>query len=265
VSRARRRGGGHDDGAERWLVSYADFITLLFAFFVVLFASSNVDKAKVEEFTEAYELYLADGPRKLFALGPHAAGDRMVEAESHAGDTELVDPEQERLKLTEAEMAPVEDKLRRILDELLLDETVRMKIEARGLVISLQEAALFPAGGAAFRPGSEALLDTVAKAVTVTRDRQVRLEGHTDNRPIQTKQFPSNWELSSARATEVMRALQQADSFDPSNVSIAGYGEHRPIAPNDTPEGRAQNRRVDIVILAEGAALQEPVTVSPEP
>ena len=247
----RRRGGGHDSGAERWLVSYADFITLLFAFFVVLFASSNVDKAKLVEFTEAYQQYLQSGPQLLSVGAP--PGDQLLETVPTPGPVEPT-----RLEITAAEMAPVEQRLREILDGLLADESVSMSVEARGLVISLKEAALFPAGAASLRPGSAPVLSTVAQAVAVARGRQIRLEGHTDDRPIRTAEYPSNWELSSARATEVMRALTRLEGFDEQLVSIAGYGQHRPVASNRTPEGRAQNRRVDIVLLADDAARQEP-------
>lgn len=252
MSRSRSHRASHDSGAERWLVSYADFITLLFAFFVVLFASSNVDKAKIEQFTEAYGSYLEGGPR-LLSLGPPHATKVLDQTPPPSLPSAA-----SRLAVTAAEMGPVEHRMREILEQLLEDESVRMSVEARGLVISLQEAALFPAGDAAFRPNSETLLATIAHAVSVDRGRHVRLEGHTDNRPIRTAQYPSNWELSSARATEVMRALARLEGLDERTVSIAGYGPHRPVASNDTAEGRAQNRRVDIVLLADDAAEREP-------
>ncbi len=246
---SRRRAA--PENHERWLVSYADFITLMFAFFVVMFASSEVDRKKVEQFSQGYSAYLEGGPRavSLLSVDDDAAGA----AGGLLGETGPT-----RLELTAMEMAPIQTRIREILDRLLIDDQVRLSLEARGLVISLQEAALFSAGDARFSDGAEEMLQTLAEAVAVAPGRQIRLEGHTDDRPIRTERFPSNWELSGARAIEVMRALADRHGLEEGRVSVAGYGANRPIASNGTEEGRAQNRRVDIVILAEDAAANEP-------
>jgi chemotaxis protein MotB len=134
---------------------------------------------------------------------------------------------------------------------------VRTRVEPRGLVISLGEAGLFDSGSDQIKPNGRTLLDTVAEGLASVGN-YIRIEGHTDNVPIANSRFPSNWELSTARATAMVSYLMAHSDLPPELLSAAGYGEYRPTASNETEEGRAQNRRVDIVVLNPAAAETDP-------
>ena len=228
---------------DRWLVSYADFITLLFAFFVVLYAAAQVDKRKIGR--------LAAGIQVAFQqLGPFPATGpaRMLPNPSPVSfnnpPSGPVPPPPE----------PSEDLmfLRKELEEALASEILRGEVALHdapdGLVISLREAGFFDSGSAGIRVESEQAFSRMA---TVLEQRQLnlRIEGHTDDVPIHNSQYSSNWELSTARSTEMIRLLVTKYHFSPARLSAAGYAEYHPIASNDTVEGRALNRRVDVVIL----------------
>ena len=157
--------------------------------------------------------------------------------------------------------APVLDQVKIDLKEkfanLDLDNKVKLKVEKRGWVISLTENTFFNSGGDEVKPESLKILDCIATTIE-KYPNLIRVEGYTDNTPIHTERFPSNWELSTARATFVIKYLISHFNFTPARLSAAGYGEYHPVAVNTTPEGRAANRRVDIVLLNEASANEEP-------
>lgn len=231
---------------ERWLVSYADFITLLFAFFVVMFASSQVNKKKVAGIAAYFEAYIKQGKtaRPLHS-GP-----------TPKGSDEAPPPSLEAL--TAAELAPVKAQLDAALAQEVADGKIALAIQPRGLVLSLRESALFPTGKDTFNPEARPILTKVAEALVKLPAQPVRLEGHTDNVPIQTVEFPSNWELSAARATAVLDFLSGRFPIAPQRLAVAGYADYHPADTNDTPEARGRNRRVDIVVLSRSAAAMEP-------
>jgi chemotaxis protein MotB len=248
----RKKRSSHSN-QERWLVSYADFITLMFAFFVVLFASSQVDRKKVASISAYFESYIR---------GQTASAEQI----SPARDFEGLPPDASLLALTAEEMAPVETQLSHELALEIGQGKVSMSMQPRGLVLSLRESALFPPGRATFNPDAVPLLTKIAYALKKLPYQPVRLEGHSDNRPIQTAEFPSNWELSAARAVAVMELLHRQFQIAPQRLGVAGYADYHPVASNDLPEGRARNRRVDIVVLSRSAAQMEPQqAVSTEP
>jgi chemotaxis protein MotB len=152
-------------------------------------------------------------------------------------------------------------RLKRGMESLLSPEIkksmVRVRMEPRGLVISLGEKGIFDSGSDVIKPEGKVLLDTIATSL-VTLGNQIRVEGHTDNVPIRNSRFPSNWDLSTARATVVVARLVTGFGLPPELLSAAGYAEYRPAATNDTDEGKARNRRVDIVVLNPMAAKAEP-------
>lgn len=227
---------------DRWLVSYADFITLLFSFFVVLFASSTVDQSRMQSFAARFESLVrrtskADGGFLSLAVS-------SSEQLSHEA-------------LTLQEMAPTLEQLEAELFPEIQNGKIELSMEPRGLVMSLNESALFAPGDAAIQPESKAVIRKVARALRRTPG-QIRLEGHTDNTPINTRKYPSNWQLSTARAISVLQFLME-EGLASERLSAAGYGEHRPLAPNDTEENRAKNRRVDVVILAKNVTEAEPM------
>jgi len=219
-----QRGGGQD----RWLLSYADFVTLLFALFVTMYAVSTVDADK---------------------LAPAASSMRSAfDGETrHSGSVPVTD-----IGVIVPHAPPRLDQLRDELARVLADAIAAGQLEliedARGLVVSLPERATFAPASTDMTASALELVGRVALAVKPF-DRPLRIEGHTDNVPISTREFRSNWELSTARAATVIRFLIERVAFDPRRLSAAGYGEFHPRVANDSPEHRARNRRVDIVIL----------------
>jgi chemotaxis protein MotB len=236
---------------ERWLVSYADFVTLLFAFFVVMFATSRVDSKRMQQISEFYSAFLAKDTELVQQLLIQLAEDQKAEeAAANAPDARRV--------LTMAELMPIKEQVQQRLASLLEAEKIGLSLTPRGLIISLRESGFFPPGQATFLPGTADLLTEVGAVIAELPNQPVRMEGHTDNTPIQTMRFPSNWELSTARAIAVLDLMVDRFDIDPRRVSVAGYGERRPISENDTPQGRAKNRRVDIAILSQSAAEMAP-------
>ena len=227
-------------------MSYADFITLLFAFFVVLFAASNLDESRVATLAESYSSYLEGTPPPTLPPGNSDADS--------GGNPE---PDEHNI-LTAVELLPIKQHLEERLAGMVGDGKVSVSLHPRGLVLSLREAAFFPIGKAAFRAGAEGLFDQIGGAIRQIPRQPIRLEGHTDNVPIHNEEFASNWDLSSWRAIEVMNLLIERFEVAPERLSVVGYGELRPVADNGSPQGRAANRRVDIVILSRSAAAMAP-------
>jgi chemotaxis protein MotB len=239
---------------ERWLVSYADFITLLFAFFVVLFASSQSNKAKQTELSAAMQsAFTPLGIFETHSKTPPLTKDQSAPAVTAPAALPLPLPS---VRIETAE--ETEKHLNRLLAEQVAaghipPGSVTMRITTEGLVISLHEAGFFPSGSAEVRAASIPMLSSLAATLPTG---PLRIEGHTDNVPIHTTQFATNWELSTTRATAIARILLEHGSIDPANLSAAGYAEFHPVASNDTEEGRTQNRRVDIIVLRHPAASQ---------
>lgn len=264
MTRRRRRQRAHSNH-ERWLVSYADFITLLFAFFVVLYASSQVDQRKVGKLALAIQVAFED--LGVFPVSstqvPLDMNDPMpfsnVQAiENVKRNTELgrISPSTEAALAAaseEADLSTLQSELQIAMRHEMALHEVAMHRETEGLVVSLREFGFFASGSAVIKPEALPALNRIASILSV-RTYRLRIEGHTDNVPIHTAQMVSNWELSTARATELIRLLIVGHRFAPERLSAAGYAEFHPVASNLTAQGRAQNRRVDIVILSETAS-----------
>jgi chemotaxis protein MotB len=219
---------------ERWLVSYADFITLLFAFFVVMFAVSQVDSKRLGRFTEAFSK--AVGITLMPLAGQSLMnGGQVPDEATGSGDSPAV-----------AELDGLKAALLKIAQNNNALQGLQIIQHRHELVLRLPESVLFDTGEARVKDTSTSTLKIIAPEL---RDRSVdvRVEGHTDNVPISKGRFRSNWELSTTRAIAVMLVLS-AEGIPDSRVSVAGYGEFRPVAPNATEDGRKQNRRVDLVI-----------------
>jgi chemotaxis protein MotB len=279
---SRRRGNrrrAHHVSHERWLVSYADFVTLLFAFFVVLYASSQVDKRKVGMLALAIQVAFQQ-------MGVFPASTTQVPIDSSKpmpfSIAQAIESTERTASLARVSSRPegspgtgVEngdlEQLQRELETELAPEIARKEIAMRrepdGLVISLREIGFFQSGSARMMQASEAALDRIA-GMLGKHSYRLRIEGYTDNTPIHTAQFPSNWELSTSRATEVVRVFIVREGFSPDRLSAAGYGEYHPLASNLTVDGRSANRRVDILILSRNsdpAAPHPPANQAPAP
>jgi chemotaxis protein MotB len=263
MSRRKRRRSHANH--ERWLVSYADFITLLFAFFVVLYASSQVDKRKVGKLALAIQVAFqemgvfqasnTEVPIDVTDPMPFSTVQAVENAERTASLAQVAShPEgSPGTGIENGDLAQLETELEKTLAVEIERKEIAMRREPDGLVISLREAGFFESGSARMKATSRAAFDRIAHMLQ-TRNYRLRIEGHTDNAPIHTPQFPSNWELSTSRATEIVRLLIVRDGFGPNRLSAAGYAEYHPVAPNLTAEVRGMNRRVDIVILGHAVA-----------
>jgi len=253
---------------ERWLVSYADFITLLFAFFVVLYSSSQVDQRKVGKLAMAIQVAFQElgvFPASTSAV-PMSGAEPMpfntvqaIENVEKTASLGQIAPNAKGALGSGSADGNLTD-LRRELEKQLAPEIKRQELALRvhgdGLVISLREVGFFDSGSAQVKAASQPAFERIAR-ILLEREYRVRIEGHTDNVPIHTAHFASNWELSTGRATELVRLLIVKYGFDPARLSAAGYAEYHPIAENDTAGGRQLNRRVDVVVLgtqAEAAA-----------
>ena len=210
---------GVRSGHDRWVVSYADLMTLLLALFATLYAASRVDAGKLEAAKAVTESAAAEAPEPD-PVEPFVAPDNLAALQQRL-QSELA----RDLELTRAELSR----------------------DVRGLIVSLPERATFGSASAEVTPEARDLLARLSLSLAPLPN-MVRIEGHTDDRPIRTARFGSNWELSIARAAAVVQLLIEEEDFQPERLSAAGYGEFHPRVPNDTPENRSRNRRIDVVI-----------------
>ncbi len=257
---ARKKPHPEHENHERWLISYADFITLLFAFFVVMFASSQVDKNKAKQVSESVQTALQKGAQ---ASAKQYVPRGREDAKGKGGSAPASEKKPESAQAAEAELTPTMQFLTDALSHEIKAGKVEVHMEARGLVVSLHEGAFFGSGDDKIIPES---YPSVAKIADVIRSMHnpVRLEGHTDSIPIHTDRFESNWELSAARAIAMLNLLGSRYSVPRARCAIAGYAETMPVDTNNTPQGRARNRRVDIVILNDQAtAAEKPTPAAP--
>lgn len=242
----RRRRKSDSPSHDRWLVSYADFITLLFAFFVVLYASSQSDKGKMGQLAEAIEA----GFQNLGVFDQVGRASKARGAAEDAGTDGLgrLAPSNKAVKDGRADL----DELRHELETALAPEIRRNEVALHegpdGLVVSLREVGFFDSGSAVMKAEARSSFARVAKILR-QRECDLRVEGHTDDVPIHTSKFDSNWELSTTRATEVVRLLIESYQFPADRLSAAGFAEYHPATANDSAEGRRMNRRIDVVIL----------------
>lgn len=258
---ARRKRVEEHDNHERWLVSYADFITLLFAFFVVMYALSSINEGK-------YKILSSSLTQAFRNVTVNASGEVIIPQSAMPTQPTIVAPpkpsQTERVKQQQRErMRNMAKDIMEALAPLVREGKVRLLETSRGVTIEIADSALFAIGQAVLNNESSLALQAVAEVIA-TSDFPVTIEGHTDNVPIKTAQFPSNWELSAVRATTVLRLF--ADAGVPADrLTAIGYGETRPVEGNDSIEGRARNRRVSIQIdssLPE-QPTEVPVDVTP--
>ena len=237
MRRLRRKKDDQEDFG-RWLLTYADMITLLLALFIVMYSMSRVDAKRFGKMAEALNGILKGGHSMLKNHGEEQfkTGHGVLKL----GDLRMIQRQvEEQFKTKER------------------GEEVLTEVTERGLVVHIVESALFDVASADLQPRAMELLDLIYEEIKDTPNH-IRVEGHTDDLQINTARFPSNWELSGARATEVVRYFIDEHDMPPGRISALGYGEYRPIRPNNSIENRATNRRVDIVVLTRELSLTEP-------
>ena len=255
----RRRRPPEDDlhNKERWLISYADFITLLFAFFVVMYSVSSVNEGKYKVLSETLS-GVFNVPQR--SVQPVPVGEQPVLTPARPYEDVILPPvaEAPRAPTLDAEgrteaLRAMADQLAMEFDELISQGVVSLESSEQWLELNLPNSMLFSSGDA--EPHYDAF-QVVEKIATVLRDRDnaVKVEGFTDDRPIRTSRFPSNWELSSARASAVARMLMM-EGVEPERLAAVGYGQYQPVARNDTEEGRRRNRRV-VLLISRDASIR---------
>ncbi|MGH9475190.1 MAG: flagellar motor protein MotB [Terriglobales bacterium] len=239
MNRRNRRTSDHPHiNHERWLVSYADFITLLFAFFVVMYAASRGDRTKVLKLAQAIQTAFS----QMGIFTPHAAQLEMVPAPPAAVNAPT-------MAMPNPLMA-LRDKLHSELKQEIQRQAVSLHLTPQGLVVRMEELGFFDSGSDQIRPEAMAVLARIAASVAPLSN-SLRIEGYTDDVPIHNAQFASNWQLSTARATELVQVFINDFHVDPARLAAAGYAQYHPIASNATPQGRQMNRRVDLVVVAQ--------------
>jgi chemotaxis protein MotB len=267
ASRRHKRGGGHHEeeheNEERWLVSFADMMTLLFCLFMVLFAISSVNTSKFEalqkSLQDAFSGAVLSGGKSMMNSGSTAEATKQASVEPPLPSLRpltALNTTSAKSSSEEAKMAKQEQQdfraLKRRIDNLAADAGLKGKVQVtirrRGLVIQLlTDKVFFASGDATLKPAATKLVDKIAGVVRDERTHPVVVEGHTDSQPISGSQYPSNWELSGARAGAVVRDFV-TNGVLARRVSLAGYANQEPIASNSTPAGREKNRRVEIVL-----------------
>lgn len=258
----RRKAEEEVDNKERWLVSYADFITLLFAFFVVMYSISSVNEGKYKVLSDSLE-GVFNSPQK--SAVPIQIGDIPVKSEQHDAPAinimpviKAPDPLDEQKKLQEMqeqeELKQIAGEFENQFDDLIFEQKVSVQKKDDWIEISLDDTVVFNSGGV--EPIDEALpiIEKIAR-IMQGHDNAMLIEGHTDNIPIRGSVFPSNWELSAARAASVVRYLA-LEGVSPSRMGAMGYGEFQPVVRNDTPQGRQKNRRV-VLLVSKSNSLRQ--------
>jgi len=242
---------------ERWLVSYADFITLLFAFFVIMYAISQADVSKFKKVSASIRsAFEASGPAGMIDVGGNAGGstanpfDTMESQQGRilnmpAGKTNTAsDPDPDLQSMKEL----LEETISLELGSTELSDKVQMSFDSRGLVIRLAAKDFFDSGSVEVRPDMQPILDRIGKVIAST-NRLVRVEGHTDPSEANTEIYPTDWELSAARAAWAVRFWIKRFNLDPKKIGAAGYAHYRPLSEGTDPQSQAKNRRIEVIVL----------------
>ncbi|PXX46525.1 flagellar motor protein MotD [Undibacterium pigrum] len=251
---ARKKYHEEPDNHERWLVSYADFITLLFAFFVVMYAISSLNEGKYRVLSNS----LTGAFGKVMTVNPKpvdAPNEQLLKLDPLPLVKNRIS---EGLRKERAQMTTMAKDILTVLEPLVREGKVRVTQTSRGITIEINASLLFAPGDARLNVDSIQALKAIAGVLKLD-NHAIQVEGHTDNLPIKNSIFPSNWELSAVRASTVARLLTE-NGVDEFRVTAVGQGAKLPVSENETPEGRARNRRVSVTILA---VLPEPVVEVP--
>ncbi|MFS0690310.1 flagellar motor protein MotB [Sporosarcina sp. 179-K 8C2 HS] len=253
MSRKRKRKNreeGHIN--ESWLLPYADLLTLLLAMFIVLFASSSLDEAKFSQISSVFNQIFDGGTGVMDNAAPTPVPIPKDSAGEQNENSSYLEDQQS--------LEEIQDKLDEYIAVHELENQFQTKLTEEGLLITIRDSILFESGKATIQPQYESLAKDISNLLVFEKPRQIVITGHTDNIPIQSAEFPSNWELSMMRAINFLRAIVGNDNLDPQLFSVKGYGENKPVASNDTAEGRSKNRRVEVLIqplvLKDGTSVE---------
>jgi chemotaxis protein MotB len=249
LKKRKRKDDEHADNHERWLVSYADFITLLFAFFIVMYAVSSVNEGKYRVLSSSLvSAFKNDNPSNFPSPQSTEFSPINTQQSSQADSIKLIDNLSFQKTKKQEKMKSMAKNILHALEPLVKDGQVRVTQSALGITVEINASVLFSPGQAKLADSSSLTLQAVAHVIK-GHEHEIHVEGHTDNLPIHTENFPSNWELSSARASSVIRLFIE-NGVEAHRLTALGYGENRPIETNETLEGRKRNRRVTVMILS---------------
>ncbi|PLR96101.1 flagellar motor protein MotB [Bacillus sp. T33-2] len=250
---------------ESWLIPYSDLLTLLLALFIVLFAMSSIDAAKFQMMSKAFNEAFTGGKGVLDFNSPMSSGkeespeetkdDQEKDIKEAAVKNEETEAkEQEAAAKDQQELKALQEKVNAYIQQNQLTDKLETSLTDEGLLVTLHHNILFASGSATVRDEERETADEIADLLVMDPPRNIIISGHTDNVPISNSSFQSNWELSVMRAVEFMKIVLHNENLDPRHFSAKGFGEFQPITPNDTEEGRAWNRRVEILILPREAS-----------
>ncbi|WP_163193212.1 OmpA family protein [Clostridium thermarum] len=241
MARKKSGGSGGPSGGE-WLATYSDTMTLLLTFFILLYSFSSVDAQKLKQ--------LAASLQTVFT---GQANNAIFDYNMKYGEVPLVGEKsfQDQMPIDKSTGDPsMYETVSEFIEKNKLEEVVQITEDSRGIIIQLRDNILFESGSADIKEDSKNILEKISTLVS-SFPNEIIIEGHTDNVPIHNQKFASNWELSSARAISVLKYFVEVKKIDPYRVSAHGYGEYRPVKSNDTPQNRAANRRVNILIVTK--------------
>ncbi|OPY77157.1 MAG: Motility protein B [Syntrophorhabdus sp. PtaU1.Bin058] len=231
----KKRTEEEHENLERWLITYADLITLLLAFFIMMYTFSKQDTQRYQELV---------GHLKTIFTGHSGITGKGNGASQSTTD---IQSQLDMIKNGDVQKQ-LEDEIRRMMDGEGMQNNISVLSDERGIVIRILDKAFFDEGRADLKERARQALDRIMPVMRKV-DNHIRIEGHTDNVPINTSEFKSNWELSVRRATEVVRYFVEKHDFPPQRISAVGYAEYRPVMPNDSPDNRAMNRRIEIILM----------------
>lgn len=258
---ARRKNKKEDEGMdESWLLPYADILTLLLALFIVLYSMSSVDAQKFQELSEAFNsVFVGDKgvvenggaiPPQESSKDAPAQDKQDDEDKEHKKAQDEKKEEEIYSKKEQNELKKVQERVDGYIVKNDLSEKFETSLSEEGLLITIRDTVLFDSGSASVRGADESTAKELSDLLYMKPQREVIISGHTDNMPIRNSKYDSNWELSVSRAVNFMKLILENDELDPKSFSAKGFGEYQPSATNDTKEGRAKNRRVEIQIIA---------------
>ncbi|UYO36698.1 flagellar motor protein MotB [Bacillus zhangzhouensis] len=247
MARKRKKHDHEDHVDESWLLPYADLLTLLVALFIVLFASSSIDAAKYEQMAKSFNVVFTGGTGVM-----DQSSMQSTEETEHSNQVKKAAEEDEEARAKARDKA-VLTKVKKQVDSFIANKKLGSKLETKltdeGLLITIEDSIFFDSGRAVIRPQDVPLAKEISKLLVINPARDIVISGHTDNVPIRNSEFQSNWYLSAIRAVNFLNILLENSDLDQENFSTKGYGEFKPIASNDTAEGRSKNRRVEVLIL----------------
>ncbi|RFU63167.1 flagellar motor protein MotB [Bacillus sp. V59.32b] len=248
---ARRKKPKHHEEHmdESWLVPYADILTLLLALFIVLFASSSVDANKFKQMSNVFNEIFSSGTGVMENQSPISNDNPSTSKEAE----QTINEQSANLgKQEKEELAKIQQRVNQYIQQKQLQDRLGTSLTGEGLLVTIRDNVLFQSGSADIRPEDRIIAQEISELLVMDPARSIVISGHSDNIPIQTDQFDSNWDLSVMRAVNFMKIMLENEKLKPEWFSAKGYGEFKPVASNKIDKGRAQNRRVEILIMPRG-------------